>query len=66
MTLSKLLTYCKRKCKNKTVRVFAGCMTLYNGNPSTISTHEWVKLHPYFNCKVIDRKVIGDTIVVTI
>lgn len=66
MTLGELLTYCKDKCKKKTVRVFAGCMTLYKGNPSAISMHEWVKLHPYFNCKVIDRKVIDNTIVVII
>ena len=66
MTLADFLTYCTDKCKNKTVRVFAGCMTLYNGNPSTISMHEWAKLHQYFNCKVADRKVINNTIVVTI
>lgn len=66
MTLSGLLSYCKEKRKYKTVRVFAGCMTLYNGKPSIISVGEWTKLHPYFNCKVLDQKVINDTIVITI
>ena len=66
MTLADFLTYCKDKCKNKIVRVFVGCTTIYKGNPSTISMHEWVKVHPYFKCKIIDRKVINGTIVVTI
>lgn len=66
MTLSELLSHCKEKRKHKTVRVFAGCMTLYNGNPSVISMSEWTKLHPYFNCKVFNQKIINDTIVVTI
>lgn len=66
MTLGELLTKCKDKCKNKTVRVFTGCMTVYKGNPSVISMHEWVKVHPYFNCEVLGRRIINDTIVVTI
>lgn len=66
MTLGEFLNYCKTKCKDKTVRVFAGCMAIYKGNPSVMSIHEWVKIHPYFNCEVLDRSVINDTIVVTI
>lgn len=64
MTLANLLT--KAKKHGSTVRVFAGCMTLYNGKPSIISMGEWVKLHPYFKCKVLNSKVINGTIVVTI
>lgn len=66
MTLGELLTYCKDKRKHKTVRVFAGCITLYKGNPSVISMSEWAKVQPYFNCKVVKHKVINDTIVITI
>ena len=66
MTLGELLTYCRDKRKHKIVRVFAGCMTLYNGNPSVVFVSEWVKVQPYFKCKVLNHRVINDTIVVTI
>lgn len=63
MTLSELLN---KRNSNTIVRVFAGCMTLYNGNPSAISMGEWVKLHPYFNCKVLNKCRINNTLVITI
>lgn len=64
MTLANLLA--KAKKHGSTVRVFAGCMTLYNGKPSVISVGEWTKLHPYFKCKILNHKVINNTIVVAI
>lgn len=66
MTLGEFLTHCRTKCKHKTVRVFAGCMTIYKGNPSVIFMREWVKVQPYFHCKVLGQKIINDTIVVVI
>ena len=64
MTLANLLT--KAKKHGSTVRVFAGCMTIYKGNPSVISVSEWIKVQPYFNCKILNHKVMNDTIVITI
>ena len=66
MTLGELLTECKNVRKNKPVRVFVGCMTLFNGNPSVMSMSDWVKLHPYFNCKVLNKKAINGTFVITL
>lgn len=66
MTLGELLTQCKNQSRNTPVRVFAGCVTLYNGKPHIISASEWVKLHPYFKCTVLNRRVINGTIVVAI
>ena len=66
MTLGELLTQCKNKRRNTPVRVFAGCTTLYNGKPHVISVSEWVKLHPYFNCKVLNCGMVNDTFVVAI
>lgn len=66
MTLGELLTECKNKRRGKIVRVFAGCMTLYKGIPSVITKHDWVKLHPYFDCEVLNKGVIGNTFVITI
>lgn len=66
MTLAELLTECKNVRRGKRVRVFAGCTTIFNGNPSVISMADWVKLHPYFNCKVADKGMIGNTFVITL
>ena len=66
MTLGELLTYCKDKRRGKTVRVFVGCMTIFNGDPSVMSMKDWVKLHPYFNCKVADQGTIRNTFVITL
>lgn len=64
MTLGELLTQCKSIRKDKTIRVFVGCMTLFNGNPAVMSMSDWVKLHPYFNCKVLNKRVINNTFVI--
>lgn len=66
MSLSELLTECKNTRRNKPIRVFAGCMTLFNGNPAVISKRDWVKLHPYFNCEVVNKGVVNNTFVITI
>lgn len=66
MTLSELLTECTNKRRGKIVRVFVGCMTLYKGIPSNMSMKDWVKLSPYFDCKVADKGVIGNTFVITL
>lgn len=66
MTLGELLTECKNKRRDKRVRVFAGCTTLYKGIPSNMSVKDWTKLHPYFNCKVADKGMIGNTFVITL
>ena len=66
MTLAELLRQCTEVRRNTTVRVFAGCMTLYKGNPSNISAKEWTKLHPYFKCEVANKGMIGNTFVITI
>lgn len=66
MALSELLTQCKDTRRGKTVRVFVGCMTLFNGNPAVMSMSDWVKLYPYFNCKVFNQRTIEDTFVITL
>lgn len=66
MTLDEFLKYCKTEYKGKTVRVFVGCMTIYKGSLHVIYTHKWIKVKPYLNCKVLDHKVINDTVVITI
>lgn len=66
MTLGELLTECKNKRRGQFVRVFAGCMTLYKGDPSTISMEAWAKLHPYFECEVVNKGVIRNTFVITL
>ena len=66
MTLGELLTECRNVRRDKHVRVFVGCTTLFNGNPSVISVADWVKLHPYFNCRVINKGMIENTFVITI
>ena len=66
MTLGELLTKCKKTRRGTPVRVFVGCMTLYKGNLSIISMGDWIKLHPYFNCKVADCGMIRDTFVITL
>ena len=66
MTLAELLTECKNTRRDKIVRVFVGCMTLYKGNPSNMSMKEWIKLHPYFNCQVASKGVIRNTFVITL
>lgn len=66
MTLGELLTECKNKRSDKRVRVFAGCTTLYQGIPSNMSAKAWTRLHPYFNCNVAEKGMIGNTFVITI
>ena len=66
MTLGELLTECKNKRHNTVVRVFVGCMTIFHGIPANVSVKDWVKLSPYFNCKVDNKGVIGDTFVITL
>lgn len=66
MTLGELLTECKNKRSDKRVRVFAGCTTLYKGIPSNMGVKDLVKLHPYFNCNVADKGMIGNTFVITL
>lgn len=66
MTLSELLTQCKSKRYGVPVRVFVGCSTLFNGNPSVMSVSDWVKLYPYFQCKVLNQRMINDTFTILI
>lgn len=66
MTLGELLTQCKNKRRGRTVRVFVGCTTLFNGDPSNMSVRNWVKLHPYFKCKILNQSMIGNTFVITL
>ena len=66
MTLGELLTECKNTRRDKVVRVFVGCMTIFKGIPANISVRDWVKLNPYFNCKVADKGMIGSTFVITL
>ena len=66
MTLGELLTECKNTRHDKVVRVFVGCMTIFKGIPSNISVRDWVKLSPYFNCKVADYRTIRNTFVITL
>ena len=66
MTLGELLTKCKNTRRDKKVRVFAGCMTIFKGIPANISVRDWVKLSPYFNCKVADYRTIRNTFVITL
>lgn len=61
MTLGELLTQCKDKRRGRTVRVFVGCMTIFNGNPSVMCIADWVRLHPYFNCKVLNQRMVNNT-----
>ena len=64
MPLSALLTEFKDHDTN--VRVFVGCMTAFNGKVSEMSVPQWIKLYPYFKCKVTSRRMINNTLVVTI
>jgi hypothetical protein len=64
MTLSALLTEFKKR--DTTIRVFVGCITAFHGKVSDMSVSQWVKLHPYFNCTIISRRMINNTLVVTI
>lgn len=66
MALGELLTQCKDKRRGTKVRVFVGCMAIFNGDPSNISVPEWIKLHPYFNCKVLNQRMIRNTFVITL
>ena len=66
MTLGELLTQCKDKRRGITVRVFVGCMTLFNGDPSNISVAAWIKLYPYFKCKVLNQCMIRNAFVITL
>lgn len=66
MTLGELLTQCKNVRRGRRVRVFVGCMTVYNGNLIAMNTSEWVKLSPYFNHKVFNNRMIEDTFVITL
>ena len=66
MTLSELLTQCKDKRSGTKVRVFVGCMTIFNGDPSNTSVPEWIKLYPYFKCKVLNQRMIRNTFVITL
>ena len=66
MTLGELLTECKNTRRDKVVRVFVGCMTLYRGIPANMSARAWVKLSTYFNCKVANKGMIGNTFVITL
>lgn len=66
MTLGELLTECKNTRRDKVVRVFVGCMTIFKGIPSNISARDWVNLSPYFNCKVSGCRTIGKTFVITL
>lgn len=64
MTLGELLTECTKVRKGKAVRVFAGCLTLFKGIPAEMSVSEWVKLHKYFDCKVLDKRTVNETFVI--
>lgn len=66
MTLSELLTQCKNRRRGTPVRVFVGCSTLFNGNLSVISVSDWIKLHPYFQYKVLNQRMINDTFTILI
>ena len=66
MTLAELLTECQQAKTGKPVRVFTGCMTLFNGNPAVMSKGDWVKLHTYFNCKVLNKREINGIFVITV
>ena len=66
MTLAELLTECKNTRKHTPIRVFVGCMTIFNGTVSVMSLSQWIKLYPYFKCKVLNKRMINDTFVVTI
>lgn len=66
MTLGELLTKCKTTRRGTFVRVFAGCMTIYKGDPSCMTIQQWTKLHPYFNCKVANKGMVRNTFVITI
>ena len=66
MTLGELLIQCKDKRRETKVRVFVGCMTIFNGDPSNVNIPAWIKLHPYFNCKVLNQCMIHNTFVITL
>lgn len=65
MTLKEFL--CSLKGTNSKIRIFIGCMTLFNGKTSKIANYEeWKKVHPYMDCKLLNKCTINEVIVVTI
>lgn len=62
MTLRELLSTLQVGAK---IRIFAGCMTLYNGKAKFCK--EWMlKVVPYMDCKVINHSEINGIVVIAI
>lgn len=64
MKLKELLTTID---DNDCIRIFSGCMTIFNGIMSNADVKEWnLKVRPHLDCKVLSTCAINGTIVIII
>lgn len=63
----KLRDYMNGIGNDTTVRIFAGCMTIFHGRKSDVSEKEWnIKVHPYMDCDVVRESIINGVNVLSI
>ena len=49
------------------IRIFAGCITIFQGKKSDVSEKEWnLNVRPYMDGKIINSRATSETIMVMI
>lgn len=63
----KLKEFLNRVGRYENIRVFAGCITIFNGRKADVSEKEWnIKFNPYKDCEVVRFSVSENVAMVMI